>query len=43
MIITYTHPWIDYYTDYRGIKHLVLWFTNVKGERKFINLIGSQE
>lgn len=43
IVLLYTHPWIDKYTDYRGQKHLVLWFTNHKGDRKFINIIGSQE
>lgn len=43
VIITYTHPWIDSYTDYRGIKYIVLWYTSFKGERKFINILGSQE
>ena len=42
-VITYTHPWIDSYTDYIGGKHTVLWYTNFKGERKFINLIGDQK
>ena len=40
-IIVYTHPWFDFYTDYRGVKHLVLWYTNYKAERVFINLIGN--
>ena len=35
-------PYIDSYTDYRGKKHIVIWYT-FNGERKFINLIGSQE
>ena len=45
VIITYTHPWIDVYKDYRGIKHTTLWYTNFMGERKFIiiNLPGDQE
>lgn len=42
-VITYTHPWIDKYIDYRGDKHTVLWYTNYKGERKYINIIGSQD
>ena len=42
-IIVWTHPWIDSFKDYRGIKHILLWYTDFKGERKFINLIGSQE
>lgn len=42
IILVYTCPWIDSYTDYRGIKHLVLWYTNLKGERDFINLIGDR-
>ena len=40
IVITYTHPWIDKYTDYRGEKHLVLWYTNLKAERTYIDLIG---
>jgi len=43
VVITYTHPWIDIFTDYRGIQHIIFWYTNFKGERKFINLLGSQE
>ena len=41
-VIVYTHPWIDSYEDYKGEKHKVLWYTNYKGERKFINLTGGQ-
>ena len=43
IIISYTHPWIDKYTDYRGEKHIVFWYSNFKGERKYINIIGGQE
>lgn len=43
VIITYTHPWIDSFVDYRGNKHVVLWYTDFKGNRTFINLIGDQE
>jgi hypothetical protein len=43
IVLTYTHPWIDSYTDYRGEKHTILWYTSYKGERKFINLVGSQQ
>ena len=42
ILLVYTCPRIDSYTDYRGIKHLVLWYTNLKGERDFINLIGDR-
>lgn len=42
LILVYTCPRIDSYTDYRGIKHLVLWYTNLKGKRDFINLIGDR-
>lgn len=44
ILITYTRPWIDVYEDYRGIKHIVLWYSDFKGERrcKFIE-IGDQE
>ena len=43
LLIFYFRPWIDIYTDYKGIKHIVLWYTNLKGKRMFINLIGSQK
>lgn len=43
IVFLYTHPWIDSYKDYRGIKHTVLWYTNFKGDRKFIYLTGGQE
>ena len=41
--LSYTHPWIDVFKDFRGVKHIVLWYTNYKGERKFINLTGDQQ
>ena len=41
--VVITYPWIDIFTDYRGIQHIIFWYTNFKGERKFINLLGSQE
>lgn len=34
-------PFIDIFEDYRGESHIVLWY-NSKGERKFINIVGSQ-
>ena len=43
VIITYTDPWIDKYTDYRGEKHIVFWYTSFSGERKYIDLVGGQE
>lgn len=43
LLIFYFRPWIDIYTDYKEIKHIVLWYTNFKGKRMFINLIGSQK
>lgn len=39
-LIFYLRPWIDIYTDYRGIKHIILWYTNLKGERNYINIGG---
>ena len=39
-ILMWCHPWIDKFEDYRGIKHTILWYTNFKGERKFVNLNG---
>lgn len=41
-IIIYTHPWIDVYKDFRGKRHIVIWYTNFKEERKFVE-IGGQE
>jgi len=41
--IVYTHPWIDIFKDFRGEQHIILWYTNYKGERKFINLTGDQQ
>lgn len=35
-------PFIDIFEDYRGEKHIMLWY-NKKGKRKFINIIGSQQ
>ena len=37
-IIVWTHPWFDFYDDYRGIKHIMLWYTNYKGIRKYIQI-----
>lgn len=42
VVVIYFNPFFDYYIDYTGKKHLVLWYNNFKNERKFINLIGSQ-
>ena len=33
-------PYIDSYIDYRGQHHIILWYNDIKGERKFINLKG---
>ena len=35
-------PYIDSYIDYRGNHHIILWYNNIKGERKFINIKGEQ-
>ena len=35
-------PYIDYFEDYRGEYHIILWYTNNKGERSYINIIGNQ-
>ena len=43
LVLAFTNPGIDSYTDYRGIKRIILWYTTFKGERKFINILGSQE
>lgn len=44
LVIALTQPWVDVYKDYREIKHIVLWYTDfITGERKFINITGSQK
>lgn len=43
IIMILSNPWIDKYKDYYGNKHIVLWYTDIFGERRFINLIGSQK
>ena len=43
ILIAYARPWIDIYKDYRGVKHIVLWYNNFKGERAFINIVGDQK
>jgi hypothetical protein len=39
ILIWYFQPWVDYYKDYRGTKHLVLWY-NWKGFRNFYDFSG---
>jgi hypothetical protein len=34
-------PYIDYFYDYRGEYHIILWY-NSNGERKYVNIIGDQ-
>ena len=36
-------PYIDSYIDYRGQHHIILWYNNSEGQRKYINIIGNQE
>jgi hypothetical protein len=33
-------PYIDSYIDYRGKHHIILWYSNIKGERKYLNIKG---
>ena len=42
VVLAYTRPWIDEYIDHDGQKHVVLWYTNFRSERKYINIVGSQ-
>lgn len=35
-------PYIDSYIDYRGQHHIILWYSNLKGERKYLNIKGEQ-
>lgn len=45
LIILIWHLWysLDIFVDYRGKFHIIIWYTNNKGVRKFINLFGSQK
>ena len=33
-------PYIDSYIDYRGNHHIILWYNDLKGERKYLNIKG---
>lgn len=35
-------PFIDFFRDYRGKYHIILWYNSNSGERKYINIVGSQ-
>lgn len=35
-------PYIDSYIDYRGNHHIILWYNDLKGERKYLNIKGEQ-
>lgn len=43
IISIYTRPYLDIFEDYRGEHHIILWYNNFKGERKYINIRGSQQ
>ena len=44
LIIIYKlyNPFIDIFEDYRGEKHIILWY-NGKNKREYINIVGSQQ
>jgi len=42
ILFFYFQPWVDNYVDYRGQKHIILWYS-FNGKRCFINIVGNQE
>lgn len=39
IFLMFTSPYIDYYKDKDGTKHLIIWYTNViTDERKFYKI-----
>jgi hypothetical protein len=43
VIISIYDPYIDCFYDYRGKYHIILWYNDNEGQRKYINIIGNQE
>ena len=43
VIIGIYDPYIDCFYDYRGKYHIILWYNDFEGQRKYINIIGNQE
>jgi hypothetical protein len=43
VIIGIYDPYIDCFYDYRGKYHIILWYNDSKGQRKYINIIGNQD
>lgn len=43
IMLFYFQPWVDVYTDYRNQEHIVLWYTNLKGTRSYLNIVGNRE
>ena len=43
VIIGIYDPYIDCFCDYRGKYHIILWYNDNEGQRKYINIIGNQE
>lgn len=42
ILLIYLQPYIDFFKDYRGQKHFIIWYS-FNGKRKFIDLIGNQQ
>lgn len=42
LIIYIFSPYIDFFIDYRGKYHIILWYNDFEGQRKYINIIGNQ-
>lgn len=42
LALIYFNPYIDFFNDYRGNTHIVIWY-DFKNKRKFIDLTGDQK
>ena len=42
VIIGIYDPYIDCFYDYIGKYHIILWYNDSEGQRKYINIIGNQ-
>jgi hypothetical protein len=42
IILGICDPYIDCFYDYRGEYHIILWYNDFEGQRKYINIIGNQ-
>ena len=38
-IIIQCYPYLDVYTDSDNVKHIILWYSDFNGNRKFIKIL----